>query len=46
MPQFDMQQAIDFMTPALCNHQVKLFVLNTSALVSCAGRVILLRSLT
>lgn len=28
MPQFDMQQAIDFMTPALGNSKVKLFVLN------------------
>jgi len=28
MPQFDMQQAVDFMTPALSNPKVKLFVLN------------------
>jgi hypothetical protein len=28
MPQFDMQQAVDFMTPVLGNAQVKLFVLN------------------
>jgi rubrerythrin len=29
MPQIDMQQAIDFMTPALGNTKVKLFVLNS-----------------
>ncbi len=28
MPQFDMQQAVDFMTPVLRHHPVKLFVLN------------------